>query len=110
MRGGGQRCGVRFEQEYRFNSQHVSCVLPDAARSLHLRRKAEAGAKHARKGCRRESAQFRKKHARCAKADAFHESGAKIPSARQALTIYFSFIFILVFFQKIRMFKIIGAV
>lgn len=86
---------------------------------LHFRCKTRAGEKHIQSGRGSEKANaedtdanrrgFAKARIRRKTAE-FTESNAENPSTLQVLPTYFSFIFILAFFQKIRMFKIIGAV
>lgn len=70
--------------------------------------KAGAEAKNSCRGCRRKSARFCKSTL-AVQSRRISPTGYKNPERAQGAS-YFSFIFILAFFQKIRMFKIIGAV
>lgn len=102
MLGRGQRCGgaplpkSRFFREY-LRPCNTSVTAFGTPSSLHLRCAGENRRGFAKARIRRKTAEFT-------------ESNAENPSTLQALPTYFSFIFILAFFQKIRMFKIIGAV
>lgn len=102
MLGRGQRCGGAPLPKNRFFREYLrSCNTPVTAfgtpSSLHLRCAGENRRGFAKARIRRKTTEFT-------------ESNAENPSTLQVLPTYFSFIFILAFFQKIRMFKIIGAV